>query len=149
MAHDEFTMGRWSNVLSTQRTLTLFPEEFSICKLAPGAPIPTWATSSQGSFFSVTRSATELSVICPQPQVPAGIEAETGWRCLKLNGPFDLEEPGVLASVVAPLADAGLSVFAVATYDTDYLLVQKLERAVFALERAGCVVNEPLKKVKQ
>ena len=130
------------NVLSTQRTLTLFPEQFSVCKLAPSAPVPAWAASNQASFFSVTRSATELSVICPQQQVPEGVEADTGWRCLKLNGPFDLDEPGVLASVVTPLADAGLSVFAVATYDTDYLLVQKLEQAISALETAGCSVSE-------
>ncbi len=129
-------------MLSTQRTLTLFPEQFSICKLAPSAPVPAWATVNQASFFSVTRSATELSVICPQRQVPEGIEANTGWRCLKLNGPFDLDEPGVLASVVTPLADAGLSVFAVATYDTDYLLVQKLAEAISALERASCSIVE-------
>jgi hypothetical protein len=122
---------------TVKRTLTLFPEDYAICRLPPDKPIPAWAISNQASFFSVTRSPDELSIICPQHQVPGGIVAEMGWRCLKLNGPFDLDEPGVLASVVTPLADAGLSVFAVATYDTDYLLVQKLDPAIAALEKAA------------
>ncbi len=127
-------------MLKMQRTLTLFPEDYAICKLSPDESIPAWAFDHQASFFSITRSRDELSIICPQKQIPEGVLADTGWRCLKLNGPFGLDEPGVLVSVVTPLADAGLSVFAVATYDTDYLLVQKLESAIAALEGADCRV---------
>lgn len=125
---------------TVQRTLTLLPEQYAICRLPPGEPIPAWAIAQQASFFSITRSHDELSIICPQAQFPPGIDANSGWRCLKLNGPFALDEPGVLASVVTPLAEAGLSVFAVATYDTDYLLVQKLDAAIVALEKAACSV---------
>jgi len=132
-----------SNSLKAQRTLTLYPEQYAVCRLSPDELIPAWATVDSASFFSVTRSADELSIICPQQQVPAEICAERGWRCLKLNGPFELDEPGVLASVVTPLADAGLSVFAVATYDTDHLVVQKVEAAIAALDEAGCRVIMP------
>lgn len=124
-----------------QRSLTLYPEAYAICKLPPGDPIPAWAIGYTASFFSITRTRDELSIICPQAQVPAEVAADRGWRCLKLNGPFPLDEPGVLASVVTPLAQARLSVFAVASYDTDHLLVQKLDPAIAALEQAGCRVN--------
>ena len=125
---------------TVQRTLTLLPEQYAICRLHPNEAIPAWALANQAAFFSVTRSQDELSIICPQQQVPTEIVANRGWRCLKLNGPFGLDEPGVLASVMTPLAEAGLSVFAVATYDTDYLLVQKLDAAIAALEKAACSV---------
>jgi hypothetical protein len=128
---------------TVNRTLTLLPEDYVICKLPPDTPVPAWALDQQVSFCSITRSLDELSIICPQALTPVEIGANTGWRCLKLNGPFGLDEPGVLASVVTPLAEAGLSVFAVATYDTDYLLVQKLDAAIAALENAACRVIVP------
>jgi hypothetical protein len=118
-----------------QRTLSVLPERFAICRLAPETPIPHWATSSEATFLSITRTPDELSIMCPQQHVPAGVTADTDWRCLKLEGPFDLDEPGVLAALVMPLAQAGISVFAVATYDTDYLLVNHLELAVQTLEQ--------------
>jgi hypothetical protein len=128
---------------TSKRTLTLLPEQYAICKLPPGTPVPAWALHHQASFCSVTRSPDELSIICPQEQAPVEIGANTGWRCLKLNGPIGLDEPGVLASMVTPLGEAGVSVFAVATYDTDYLLVQKLDAAIAALEKAACRVILP------
>lgn len=119
------------------RSLTLYPEEYAICKLPPSDPVPAWAIGYTASFFSITRTGDELSVICPQAQLPPDVAADRGWRCLKLNGPFPLDEPGVLAAVVTPLAAARLSVFAVASFDTDHLLVQKLDPAIVALEGAG------------
>ncbi len=119
------------------RTLTLLPEDFAICRLEPDAPIPAWATPSEASFFSISHSQEELSLICPQQNVPAGVTAHLGWRCFKLEGPFELEEPGILAALVNPLAQAGIAVFAEATYDTDYLLVNKIEQAIIALEAIG------------
>ena len=119
------------------RTLTLLPEDFAICRLEPDAPIPAWATPSQASFFSISHSQEELSLICPQQHVPAGVSAHLGWRCFKLEGPFELEEPGILAALVNPLAEAGIAVFAEATFDTDYLLINKLELAISALESIG------------
>ncbi len=117
------------------RTLTLLPEHFAICRLEPDAPIPDWAMIRPASFFAITQTKEELSVICPQQHVPADVMAYTGWRCLKLEGPFELEEPGILAALVTPLAQAGIAVFAEATYDTDYLLVNQIENAIHTLEQ--------------
>jgi len=119
------------------RTLSQVPGIFAICRLGPEEQIPDWALLDRFSFSSCILTRDELSVICPQQQVPDGILADRGWRCLKLEGPFDLSEPGVLASMVTPLAQAGISVFAEATYDTDYLLIKEFDRAVQTLRECG------------
>jgi hypothetical protein len=117
--------------------LTLLPEHFAISRLAADAPIPPWAT--QGPFFSVTRTEDELSIVTELSTVPAGVQSQPGWRVLKVHGPFVLSEIGVLASLAGPLAEAKISLFAVSTFDTDYLLVasETLPGAIAALERVG------------
>jgi len=122
--------------------LSLLAETFIICHLAPDAAMPEWAT--QGQFFSITRTSEELSVIVETSLVPAGLRTKITWRAMKVHGPFDLSEVGVLASLVAPLADAGVSVFAVSTFDTDYLLVQcsQLREAITRLRNAAHTVHE-------
>lgn len=126
-------------------TLTLLPGTFAICRLAADVVIPAWATSSaEAGFASITRTADELSVVCAQSDVPADVTAERGWRCLKVEGPFDLAGAiGVLAALAAPLADAGIGIFTVSTYDTDYLLVAEtnLDRAAAALTAAGHTIR--------
>ena len=124
--------------------LTLVPlaGTFAICRLEPNSAIPAWAV---GAFVSVTRTAEELSVVCADDGVPQGVRCERGWRAWRLAGTFDLNsETGVLASVTGPLAEAGIGLFAVSTFDTDYLLVQseKANRAVEILRRAGHAVRE-------
>lgn len=117
--------------------LTLLPERFAISQLAADAPIPDWAT--QGAFFSIIRTSDELSVVCEQSLVPVGVRSQTGWSVLKVHGPFDLTEIGVLSSLASPLAGAKLSLFTISTFDTDYLLVatETLSSAIGALVRAG------------
>jgi nitrilase len=110
---------------------------FGVCKLPPGSAIPDWATA--GDVFTVTRTADELSVVCRQEAVPDGTHAEVGWRCVRVSGSMPFTQVGVLASLTRPVANAGIGVFAVSTFDTDYLLV-KAERfldAVAALRAAG------------
>ena len=121
--------------------LSLLPERFAISRLAAGSPIPDWAT--QGSFFSVTRAGDELSVVTELSFVPVGVQSQPGWRVLKVHGPFVLSEIGVLAAVAAPLAEARISLFAVSTFETDYLLVtsETLAAAIVALERAGHTIH--------
>ncbi len=123
-------------------TLSVLPEEFGICRLDSAAEIPGWAIS--GPFFSITRTREELSIVCPAASIPEGSVAERGWRCLKVHGPLDFSQTGILASLAEPLAKAGLSIFAVSTYDTDYLLVKanELQKAVQALRQAGHRVTE-------
>lgn len=110
---------------------------FSICRLDSAGPVPGWAT--RGPFFSVTRTADEMSVVCPSEDVPPGVVCEAGWSCFKVHGPFDFALTGILNSLTMPLAEARIGIFALSTYDTDYLLVKQadLEQALHALERAG------------
>lgn len=121
----------------TSHSLEVSPESFAICRLAAQAPVPNWAKA--GAFLSVTRTAEELSIVCEERHVPADVKHDPGWRCLKLAGPFDLNLTGVLASVLEPLAAAGVSIFALSTFDTDYVLVRnaQLEKTIGALRRAG------------
>lgn len=121
-------------------TLTLLGDNYSVCRLGPEAEIPPWALA--GDFFSLTRTKDELSLVCSQELVPPGVQCEKGWRCIMVKGPLDFSLTGILASLAAPLAEAGISIFAISTFDTDYLLVkaENLERAVLKLKEAGHVI---------
>jgi hypothetical protein len=121
----------------TVHNLTLLPGIFAVCRFEAGAGVPAWATA--GPFFSITRTTDELSIVCDQSAVPEGVRCERDWRCLKLTGPIPFSTVGVLASLVQPLADAGVSVFAISTFDTDYVLVKEgdVEKAVETLCQAG------------
>jgi hypothetical protein len=117
--------------------LCVLPGRLAICRLAPDAPVPERPAGAE--FWSVTRTSDELSIVLPEEHVPAGGEAETGWRCLKVKGPLDFGLTGILASLATPLAKAGVSIFALSTYDTDYVLVKDsdLEEAKRALSAGG------------
>ena len=121
-------------------TFTLLDGAFAVCRLDSDAPLPMWAN---GQFFSVTRSTDELSIVCPQANVPTGVKCVTGWRCLKVEGPLDLSLVGILAGIATTLAQANVNIFVVSTYDTDYVLVKEgqMEEAVRALEAAGHTVK--------
>jgi hypothetical protein len=123
-------------------TLAVIPATLAICRLDPASPIPDWATG--GAFLSVTRTRTELSIVCEESLVPAGIKYEPGWLCFQLRGPFAFTEVGVLAALIWPLASDGISVFALSTFDTDYVLVKKdSEQAARATLLAAGHVIEP------
>src|SRR5579864_5062078 len=113
------------------------PGAFAICRLPAGATLPPWA--SQGKFFSITCTADELSIVCLAAQVPSDIQHENDWACLKLEGPFPFSETGILSAFVQPLSDRAIPIFAISTFDTDYVLVKKawLENALEALKIAG------------
>jgi hypothetical protein len=117
--------------------LRLLDGTFAVARLGGADPIPVWATA--GPFFSITRTADELSLVCRQENVPADCRCERGWRCLALKGPIPFTQTGVLSALTAPLAVAGIGVFAISTFDTDYLLVKEsdLPAAVAALRRQG------------
>jgi hypothetical protein len=122
--------------------LTLLPGSYAVCQLEPGAPLPEWAT--RGGLWSVTRSRTELSIVCAASGVPPAVRADGPWRALRVRGPLALDLTGVLAGLASPLAAAGISLFALSTYETDYLLVHEadIEHAVAALRRAGHQVDD-------
>ena len=108
---------------SPKLNLSIIDGEFSVCRLAPSDAIPTWAT--QGDFFTISRTYDELSVVCDSALVPATVKAEHGWNCLKVAGPLDFSLTGILAALVSPLGENGISIFALSTFDTDYLLIGK------------------------
>jgi hypothetical protein len=118
-------------------SLSLLPDQYVIRKLAADAEIPAWAAN--GEFFSVTRTSEELSIVTAYENVPAQLKSERKWRVFKVDGPFALDEVGVLAALAAPLSKAAISIFVISTYDTDYLLVseQKCDAAISALENEG------------
>ncbi|HXT38235.1 MAG TPA: ACT domain-containing protein [Chloroflexota bacterium] len=121
--------------------LRTLPGWFSVCRFAAGSPLPAWALD--GTFSSITRTKDELSVVCAADVVPGWVQREDGWRCLMLLGPFPFNMVGILLSVLAPLAEAKVGVFALSTYDTDYVLVKDadLARALEALAEAGHTVE--------
>jgi len=117
--------------------LDILPGAYAICRWPAGEALPDWV--SQDGFVSVTRTPTELSAVCAAEAVPAGTVCEGPWRIFAVRGPLDFGLTGVMASMASPLAEAGVSLFAVSTYDTDYVLVRAgdLDRAAQALRRAG------------
>jgi hypothetical protein len=126
--------------MRSEQIFSVLPGTYAICRLPANAPLPAWAGSA---FASVTRTADELSIVCEERRLPPdldGVEVrvERGWALLKLHGPFPLDAIGVLASVAKPLAEAGISLFAVSTFDTDYILVKKVhaKQAIAALTLA-------------
>ena len=117
--------------------LSLLPQKYAVCHFHPDKHIPYWALL--GDFVSLTRTHEELSIVCQQNNVPDDIEAERGWRCVQVQGAFDFSTAGVHVSLAVPLAEADISVLAIATYATDYLLIKEenVERALQVLKQAG------------
>ncbi len=117
--------------------LVTLPGRFAVCRLAPEDTLPAWAMGARPLFVAATDE--ELSVVCPSERVPAGVRAEGPWRALRVRGTLDFALTGVLASLAAPLAAAGISLFAISTFDTDYVLVREgdLVRALTTLAAAG------------
>jgi len=122
-------------------TLTVLPESFAICRLSVDEAVPEWAML--GEFVSITHTSDELSIVCAEKNVPSDVKADRGWRALQVEGPLDLALTGILASLAQPLAKAQINIFAVSTFDTDYLLVTgyNLFRACEVLQQAGHTIE--------
>ncbi len=117
--------------------LSLLPMRLAVCRLEKDAPLPGWAVSAD--FFTISRTLDELSIVCPEQAVPTGVQMEAGWRGLKVQGPLDFSLTGILAGLAGVLAREAISLFAISTYDTDYLLVREkdLDHAIATLGKAG------------
>jgi hypothetical protein len=118
--------------------LELLPDTLAICRLAPSAALPEWADGPK-PFLTVSRTAEELSITTVASVVPDDVRCERNYRMLRVRGPLPLNLVGILAAIADPLAEAGLSIFAISTFDTDYVLVkaEDLPTAIETLERAG------------
>lgn len=117
--------------------LVLLPGRYAVCRLDSSADVPAWAAGCD--FVSLTKTPRETSIVCPEGRVPADVRSERGFRVLKVRGPLDFSLTGVLASLAGPLAEEDISVFAMSTFDTDYILVREdtLAGAVEILVRRG------------
>jgi hypothetical protein len=115
----------------------------AICQLEPREKIPAWAQN--GDFTALVRTPEELSVVCDERCVPAQVKVDTGWRILEIQGPLEFSQVGVLAGIAMPLAQAGVSIFVISTFNTDYILVKdiSLEIAILALRDAGYKIEVP------
>jgi hypothetical protein len=118
---------------------TLIDGRYAIVRLPADAANPSWA---HGALVSITRTSRELSIVCNEGNVP-DVVADRGWRCLELAGPLPLDQTGVAAAFTRVLADAGIALFVISTFDTDYVLVRDatLEHATAALRAAGYIVR--------
>jgi len=125
------------------------PGRFAVCRLAAGASLPDWGFA--GPFASVSRTAEELSVVCAEESVPTEVHTERGWVGFKLEGPFAFSQTGILAAFIAPLAESRIPIFAISTFDTDYVFVKEesVAAALATLRDAGhrlindCSVGTP------
>lgn len=120
------------------QSFSLLQGQYAIVRAPSDGAVAEWAFAP-GAFVSVTRTADELSVVCLAAVVPAGVKMDGGWCCLKLKGPFAFDQVGILSSFAVPLAQAGVGIFAISTFDTDYILVKESQRdlAIRALVSAG------------
>jgi uncharacterized protein len=120
--------------------LSLLEGRFAVVQLEPNASIPAWVL--EGGFFTVSKTSEELSIVCLESNVPTNssdLRLERDWACLKLQGPFEFSLTGILLSVLEPLAQANIGIFALSTFNTDYVLVkaEHLEKAIVVIESVG------------
>ena len=116
--------------------LKVMPGLFAVSRLPPDAELPAWAMS--GFFRSVSWTRDELSILCEDSLVPRDVKSERGWRAFMIEGPLDFKLTGILLKVAEPLALAGISIFAISTFDTDYVLVKDKSFAEAKRALAAC-----------
>ena len=123
--------------MSATIQLRALPGDYAVCKLDQAAAIPDWADGN--GFVSISRTPEVLSIVCRTERVPASVQASRAWRCFEFVGPFAFDETGIALAVIRPLSEKNIGIFLVATYDTDYLLIQTkdLDAAKAALRVAG------------
>ncbi len=112
-------------------------ETLAVCRLEAKSQIPDWAYNCP--FFSITQTAQELSIVCSQSSVPQGVKAEKDWKAFQVAGVLDFALTGILSAIAAPLAEAKISIFAISTFDTDFVLVKNTDwlEAKKVLQKAG------------
>jgi hypothetical protein len=118
-------------------TMKLLKDKYGVCRLDKTELIPEWSKNSD--FFSITKTGDELSIVCSETSIPNDIKCEKDWRILMVQGPLDFSLIGILSSISTVLAQNGISIFAISTYDTDYILIKNkdLDNAIEALIKEG------------
>jgi uncharacterized protein len=130
--------------ISHQLLLTLFPKHYAIARFSPGEKVSM--DYARPGFFSLTKTDEEISLVCEQSEIPEGVRAEQHRRLLRIESVITFELTGVLCALAEPLADAEIGIFAISSYDTDYILIadHDIERAIVVLENAGHKVHRSL-----
>ena len=131
---------------STRLPLKLLDEKFAVCRMDAKERAPAWVLDMPAQVVALMRTPTEMCIVCDDADVPRTATAvDRGFRAFRLDGPIPHGVTGILSSLTKPLADAGISVFSLFTYDTNYLFVKEADvgRASTALEGAGFPVLEP------
>jgi len=115
---------------------------YAISRFAAETPLPNWLPTA--GFVSTTRTSEELSIVCSESDIPADVKADREWTCLKLEGPFPFSLTGILSSFIAPLSANAIPIFAISTYDTDYVLIKQpfAGTALDVLSKAGHTLME-------
>lgn len=127
----------------TKLKLSLLKDTFAVCKLDKDASLPLWVTSA--NFFSITKTLSELSIVCSNSLVPDNIKCcNFGWKCMKVEAILDFALTGILTHLTKLLSDEEISVFVFSTYNTDYIMVKEhcLERALLVLSREGHFITQ-------
>jgi len=132
--------------ISHQLLLTLFPELYAIARFSPHEKITV--DYAQNSFYSLTKTSDEISIVCEQASLPAGARAERDRRLLRVDSVLAFELTGILCAIAAPLANANISIFAISSFDTDYILIadHDIEPAIVVLESAGHKIHRSLEQ---
>lgn len=120
-------------MLEKTLTLKLLKEKYGVCRLSAEESIPKWGKNSP--FYSITKTVDELSIVCSQDCIPKDIKCEKDWRVLKIQGTLDFSLIGVISSISTILAHEKISIFAISTFDTDYILVKDkdIDKTIVAL----------------
>jgi hypothetical protein len=122
--------------VSPRLHLDLTPWPLAVCRFGPDDPLPAWVLHAESVFYSITRTPDALSVVCAMEDLPPSVEHWEGpWRAYAVAGPLPFTMTGVVSGITTPLAEAGIPVLVIGTFDTDYLLVRAhdLDRAAAAL----------------
>ncbi len=121
--------------------LTILPEKIAVCKFQSNSEIPAWALNS--TFYSITKTKEELSIVCLEDQLEGDEQVERGWKAIKVEGPLDFSLIGILANLSSILASGKISIFVISTFDTDYILVKEdqLEKAQQLLSKSGHTIK--------
>lgn len=119
--------------MKNKLSIKLLKEKYGVCRLNKNEAIPSWAL--QGDFYSITKTEDELSIVCLQDNIIENIKCEKDWRVLKIEGPLDFSLVGILSKISTLMANNSISIFAVSTYDTDYILIKEkdINRAIKVL----------------
>ena len=133
--------------MDNKLVLTLLPDRVGVCRLNSASDLPAGFPGGEG-FYSITVTGRETSLVCREDLLPSGVPVERGFRILEVEGPLDFDLTGVLSALLKPLAGAGVPVFTISTFDTDYILVKdsRLGQAIRALEKAVALVRHDPKE---